>query len=280
MEESQISYKFLDPEGEYNSKDVIDHWEDLDDLKKYLESVKKDPENPSAWQDAGGKLYNKPFEFFNPRRSPRASLEDAITIEYNKIGKYTKKNLSKFVGKLKDEDYAELIEKVPLCKIDEKEHDAFVDAMIEYHKLAGMTEASERYEYVGKQSEKDEFLQIEFARDGRITFENRFRAYVANAEAKIKSMMVDKDGKTLRIGFLKKVFQDSLEEIERDYGEEEKQNYSSSETDDVWKANMIPYLVAIYEKVYEREKEDEELSDRKKDRNKRRKERRTKGEHF
>ena len=277
--EEKIHYRPIDPKETYDSENTIKHYEDFKDINEYLQTVQKDPENTSAWEKAGGLLRKNPNYYFNTKRSPRPDLEDALSEEYGNLARYAKNNSSTLYGKLESEDYEKLIQKVPLYKTGDKENDEFVDTINEYKKLneAG-NDSNKMNAYVQEKIRKaPRWAQISFARHGRTDLSTIFESYLINIDAKLKSKMYEEDGETIKSKFLEKVFKDSLNEAEKEL---EGEDYSDSEKNDVWEANVRPYYFALLEEAYKKEKKDEDKSQKKKDRDERRKERREKGMSF
>lgn len=279
MPEEEIFYKPINQNESYDRDNLIKHYEDFQDINQYLQAIKEDPENTGAWGDAGELLRKNPYYYFKSERSPRSDLEDSLSEEYSNLGKYVKNNSSTFYGKIESEDYIELIQKVPLCKTGDEEHDEFVDTINEYRKLNEMgNDPNKMNTYVQEKIRKaPRWAQISFARYGKNDLNTNFESYLINIDSKLKSKMYEEDGKTIKSKFLEKVFKDSLDETEKALDDED---YSDSEKNDVWERNVRPFYFALLEGMYKREKKDEDEPQRKKDRDERRKERREKGMPF
>jgi len=272
-------YRCLDPGKSYDDSKAIQHYEDYEDAKQYLSILSQDPENTPAWEKAGELLYKNPNFYFGTKTSPRADLESMVSSETNRFALFAKKNSSEIYDKLKPEDFAELIQKVPLYKTGDKEHDELADAINEYRKMLEISrDPDKKFSYVQERvnDSKEEWALQSFARFGKNNFEKMFEGYLNFAQAKIISKMFDSN-KKLRGEFLKKVFKDSLAEAEKDFKDE---NYSEGEKTDIWDNNIKSYYVALFEQAYKIEKADENIPENKKDRNERRKERKAKGMPF
>jgi hypothetical protein len=275
---SETKYQFLDENEGYNSKKIIDHYEDYQDAVRYYQTIQKDPKDERVWRKAGKLLNKNELFYFNNDRTPRDDLKEFIDEDINSISKYAKKNSSKIYNKLKTEDYGKLVQKVPLYLIEEKKHDEFVVAINELKKLNQMQgNANEMYEYFKKIiSKESRSAQISFARHGKNDLEFMFEQRLLTLNQKVSSMMYD-ENKKLKGKFLKNVFKDSLAEARKEL---EKENYSKSEIEDIWESVTRPYWFALFEMAYEKEKKDEDISSKKEKRNDRRSIRRSKNMNF
>jgi len=277
--EKKFEYIPINPEH-YDSDNIIQHYEDSQDMKKYLQTLQKDSKNTSAWEDAGGLLRKNPYYYFDPdvNRSPRTDLEDAVSEEYHNFARLAKNHSSKIYNDIKPESYLELVQKVQLCKIGNKKHDEFVDAMNEYKMLNEISRDSNKMrDYVKeKLGDRPTWSQISVMRYGESDINVMFKFFFNVAQSNLSSVMYNENGEA-NLGFLENVFKDSLKEIEEDLEDED---YSSKENKDVFEANVEPFYSVLFEEAYKHEKEDEDLNSEKEDRNERRKERRAKGMRF
>jgi len=275
MAEENLEYKTINPEENYDGNAIIQHYEDFQDMNKYIQTIKEDSENTSAWEDSGKLLHKSPFYYFNVNRSPRSDLEGAISEEYNNLAKYANKHSSNIFGKLKSEDYVNLTQKVPLYKTGDKGHDEFIDSLNEFKRLNEISKDTNKiFEYVQeKVSKGPNWFQISFMKYGENDLNVIFKSYLANAQTKVSEKMFD-ENKEVKKEFLEKVFKDSLSEAEAELS---KEDYSEEEKNDLWEANVRPYYFTLLEEVYKREKEDEDKPQKKEDRDERRKARREKG---
>ncbi len=283
MSQESLEYKTINPEGDYNSQDIIQHYEDFQDINEYLQALQKDSENVNVWEKAGELLHggNKLF-YTQSKTSPRLGLEKTLSEESNKLAKYADKNSSTIFGKLEPESYAELIQKVPLYKTGNKEHDDFVELMNNYRKVteAGQ-DINKMTEYVQKKvmdSDCSDGIKMELLANiyNERYIQVQFQGYMNLAKAELDEKTYDAN-KNVKTGFLEKIFKNSLDEAE---AELRKEDYSESEKNDILEANIRPYKFALLEEAYKKEKGDEDKPQGKEDRDKRRKDRREKGMAF
>lgn len=277
-EENELDYKLINPEQDYDSENLIQHYENFQDMNEWLQILQKDSENADILEKAGGLLRKNPLFYFKTKRSPRSDLEGTLSEESNNLAKYAENNSSTFYGELGPEDYSELIQKVPLYKTGNKEHDEFVDAINELRNLAGAREDPDKmHAYVQEKiSKAPMWAQISFARYGENDLSAIFESYLINADSKFKAKKYDEGGK-IKHAFLEKVFKDSLDEAEKDW---KKEDYSEKEKNDVWERNVRPYHMALLDGMYKKEKKDEDKPQKNEARDQRRKERREKGMPF
>ncbi|MCK4552964.1 hypothetical protein KAT80_02060 [Candidatus Pacearchaeota archaeon] len=271
-------YKAIDQKQDYDGENLIQHYENFQDMNKWLQVLTQDSENTGVWEDAGGLLRKNPRYYFNAKRSPRSDLEDTLSEESNNLARYAENNSPTFYGKLGPEDYSELIQKVPLYKTGDGEHDEFVDVINELGNLAGAREdPNKMHAYVQEKiSKAPMWAQISFARYGENDLSTLFESYLINADAELKAKMYD-ENKEIKHTFLEKVFKDSLDEAEK---EVKKEDYSEKEKNDVWERNVKPYHMALLEGMYKKGKKDEDKPQKNEARDQRRNERREKGMPF
>ncbi|HKZ34015.1 MAG TPA: hypothetical protein VJ142_02150 [Candidatus Nanoarchaeia archaeon] len=264
----------------YDRRKLIQHYETFRDIGQWLQTIQKDPENTGVREDAGDLLRTNPQYYFKANRSPRSDLEGALSEEHDHLGEYAREHSSTLYGKLKSEDYVGLVQRVPLYKTGNREHDEFVEVMNENRKLAEASEDPEKMaEYVGgKVKNFPKWAQISYMRHGESDLRLIFQSYLNSANAKLRAIMLD-EKRNPRSEFLKEVFEESLKEAETELDQE---SYSDKEKNDIWKRNIRPYYMALLEKGYEKEKkeEDGDIPQEKKDRDTRRKRRRAKGMPF
>lgn len=284
-EESEIEYKCINPESGYDSSNFIEHYENFKDMNEWLQMLQKDPESIQVREKTGGLFHKNDLFYLQSGASPRLGLEKTLSNEYDALGNYAKNHSQSILSDFVPEDYVELIQKVPLYKTGNTEHDEFVDSLNKVRSLEEMRKDPNKMAgYVQKRvmdSNCADGLKLEFLANiyNEKYLQVTFQGHMEIANSKLDSKMYEGEGqeKKIKKEFLEKVFKDSLSVAEDAWNDE---NYSDSEKSDVWDANTKPYYFALIESSYKKEKADEELSPAKEDRNKRRKERREKGMQF
>ena len=212
--EESVAYESIDPKAGFDSEELATHYEGLMDIQNYIQTVQKDVENPTVWENAGELLRKDPFYYFHVGRSPRSDLELALTDERKQLGEYSKTHFDRLVGEIESKDFAELINHVPLYKNGESRHDEFVEAITNYREMVQTAKDPNKVlTFVKKKvlESKNPLLQTSFMRYGERDSGELFKLYFARAKAKLDAVTPESESQD---GFLKSVFKNSLAKAE------------------------------------------------------------------
>ncbi len=294
MADKIAKYVPLNGESKYDGKAIVRQGKNSKDLTKYLNTVQKDPENPSAWEKSGGVLWgdtgfytsavNDPTTgaLIRSPRSPRGDLEDALSQTQNDNAEFVKAHKSTILGKLAPENYEALTLGVEhLYKTGDKKLDEFVDALNEVRGLGAISQEPQKVrEYVSNRLKKEKapaWAIASFARTGEGDSHRILRGYMTLAQKKLEKIMSKEDGST-NSELLKRVFLEGLKKAEDAFDRET----DKEDKGDIWEQDIRPYYLALFDQIYKAEDASKsgESDPVKVERNKRRKERRDKGMPF
>ena len=276
--------KYFEPlktDAEYSLKTIDNAFKDMGDLEKYVSTLQQDSANPDAIEKSGKFLRGDERYYFQANRSPRGDLEMNLSDQEKGLAGFARTNQTKLKSELQKEDYLELVQKLPIYKTGDKEHDDFADVLNDYKKLSEISQdENKKFQYIAEQvNNAPEWVQESFARHGKREYQIDFDLEIQNSRRQITSKLSDSEG-TPKYTFVKKVIEDSLNEAEKELNNE---NYSDSEIKDVYETNIRPYELAILETAYKRMKTKDQNkidSPKKQERNKRRKQRKEKNMNF
>ena len=281
VDTNPLEFKLLRPErkhdtsGDYDSE-FLDSFEAFSKLNKYYQTLNEKPYDVGAREDAGKDIYGDPSFYKDPNKSVLSDLEQLISLDTEYIARYSENNESELQGRLEKDNYARLIQRVPLYKKeDDDEHNKVVDAFSSLRKI--QSSGKDVDSMMGYLQEKIKATQgTEYEWFGLLLQNNLhsekyiqdlFSIYLRGAQTDFQNTLKDVDPK--------KVFKDSLEEAKKELEKES----LDKEKADIWKKNIRPYYLALAEEVYQVEdkKSGEDKSQEEKDKDERRNERRARG---
>ncbi|MBU3906697.1 MAG: hypothetical protein KKA64_00420 [Nanoarchaeota archaeon] len=252
----------INPEESYDRKTFVDKFGDLSDLEEYIETMQKEPNNPSVLSDLSTLLHGDDqfySELTNPLSVASGEADRAYTYGIDAIAKYVKKNLNDFFGKTDEKDALKLVSNLPLYKTGNEEHDKFVKLSDEIKEISAASQDAQKMQnYTVKQIKSlPEWLQESFAYFGnRQDYASAlFKEFASHTQRKFNKA-VSTEEREINKNKLERIIKDSL----RKAHEEQDKEPNKKDKYDIWKKAIRPYYLVLAKLVHPKEKKKEKLS--------------------